>query len=65
MTYAEMWDIAYSIGFHRGRMRAERNMAAIEADKDAFGKLLTSIPVAWHNTAHMRHDAGITEGDNS
>ena len=63
MNYQETWDIAHAIGYHRGRMRAEQNQAAIEIDKEAFDAFLKHVTPEWQNTAIRAHDAGVTEGD--
>lgn len=63
MTYEEMWETAYSIGFHRGRMRKAQDHAAIDADRGAFEYLLGRIPAHWQNAATKRHNEGITDGD--
>jgi len=63
MTYAELWETSYAIGYHRGMMRAERNMEAISTDVDAFDTLLATIPGYWRDTAIDRHNQGITDGD--
>lgn len=64
MTYEEMWEIAYSIGYHQGRMEAEQQTTFMEADERFFLELLTKLPYSWHNTARMRRDAGLAEGAN-
>ena len=63
MNYQEVWDLAHAIGYHRGRMRATQDKAAITTDKAAFNTMLNRIPKEWINTAHRAHNAGITEGD--
>ena len=61
MTYQELWDVAYAIGYHRGRMRAQQKGCG--ADRAAFDALLNRIPTDWTNAATKAHNLGITDGD--
>ena len=63
MTYQEVHDIAYAIGYHRGRMRLIQDLDAIETDVAAFAAFLDRVPKGWVPVAIRAHDDGITAGD--
>jgi len=57
MTYEELWDTAYAIGYHQGR-----NPEAYDTGQEAFRSLVETIPQHWMRAANKRHAEGISEG---
>ena len=63
MTYEEAYQVAYAIGFHRGRMRKAQDLDAIRADVNALESLMDRIPKYWLGMVIDRHEQGVVEGE--
>jgi len=62
MTYEEAYEVAYAIGYHRGRMVAQGDIRGATVDASAFEALMDRVPNYWYGMIIDRHDRGKREG---
>ena len=62
MTYEEAYELAYAIGYHRGRMVARGDMRGASDDALALEALMDRAPNYWFGTIIDRHERGKREG---
>ena len=63
MTYAELYDIAHAIGFHKGRMALAEDWEAVLIDQDFFSTILQAAPAHHRTMAVSAYGMGSIEGE--
>jgi len=62
MNYEDVYETAYAIGYHKGRVHPS-NSDALFADCEAYESFLNRVPEQWKRVAVNRHEQGFVIGD--